>query len=116
MRLEVADELIIEGVARAAERLLTSEELIARVADAICNRFELLTPEQAAGIIDKTTRTLADNHVAWGLDKSVAFGATNPLYFLSQVLERARAKVIKGRRAETAEHRPLNGKGVKATH
>lgn len=98
MTIEIPDELITAGVARAAEKFLASEEVVNKIVDAICRRFELLTPEQAASILGVTTRTLADRHVEWGLDKSVAFGATNPFYFLSQILTRARAKIIAGRK------------------
>lgn len=99
MTIEIPDAAIVEGVARAAETMLASEQLIERVVDAICQRFELVPPDVAAAILGKTPRTLADNHIEWGLDKSVAFGATNPLYFLSQVIERAREKVVKASKA-----------------
>jgi hypothetical protein len=95
--VHIPDELIEAGVATAVERLFAGPAFAERVADAICQRFELLTPEEAAALLGVTKRTLADNHVEWGLDKAVAFGPTNPRYFLSQVLERARQKVIKGR-------------------
>jgi hypothetical protein len=98
VKIEIEDETIVAGIARAAENLLSADTLIERVADAIALRFELLEPQAAAALLDITPRTLADNHVAWGLDKSVAFGASNPRYFLSQILERARAKVLKGAR------------------
>lgn len=98
MRLEFEGREFAELVAeKIADRLLAREDLISRIADAIALRLELLTPAEAAAFLDVTTRTLADNHVDWSLDKSIAFGATNPRYFLSQVLERARKKVIKGK-------------------
>jgi hypothetical protein len=110
MKLEFEDELIIEGVARAAERILLSGAFADRIADAIAQRFELLTPADAAAVLDNlTTRTLADNHVEWGLDKSVAFGPANPRYFLSQILERAKAKVIKGRKTAPANAVKMEG-------
>lgn len=104
MKIEFADELVIEGVARAVERALLSEAMIERVADTIAQRFELLTPQQAAAILDKSTRWLRENDREIGLDKSVAFGATNPMYFLSQVVELAKAKVVRGRRAEAGKN------------
>jgi hypothetical protein len=97
MKIEIPEDLVIAGVAAAAEELLTSERLVDRIADAIVARFELLTPEVAAAILEVTPRTLRDQAVQWGLDKSTAFGATNPRYFLSQILERAREKKLKGR-------------------
>lgn len=102
MKIEFSDELIIEGVARAAERLLLSEQLVERVATAIAMRFELIEPEVAADILGVTTATLRTNHVAWGLDKSLAFGATNPRFFLAQLLERSKekSKVVAGRKPE----------------
>ncbi|MEQ1862802.1 MAG: hypothetical protein ABMA13_23010 [Chthoniobacteraceae bacterium] len=100
MKIEFADELVIEGVARAVERALMSPAMIERVAESISQRFELITPAEAAGLLDKTTRWLRENDRGIGLDKSVAFGATNPMYFLSQVLELARAKVVRGRQGE----------------
>jgi len=100
MKIEIDDALLVAGVARATAELLAGDALIERIADAVCQRLEMLTPEEAAGLLGVTTRTLADRHVAWGLDKSLAFGASNPRYFLSQVLERARAKVLKGKRPD----------------
>lgn len=117
MKLELPDELLAEKIAaEICARVVTDEwiqRLVDRVADAICQRLELLDPAEAAGMLQVTTRTLQDNHVAWQLDKSVAFGATNPRFFLSQVLKRAREKMIKG---QTPPARRVNGKGVVATH
>jgi hypothetical protein len=96
MTIEIPDEVCSEGVSRAVERILASEELVNKIANAICQRFELLRPEEAAAILEVTPRTLAERHVAWGLDKSFAFGATNPRYFLSQILTRAREKIVQG--------------------
>ena len=86
MNVEIPDEILIAGVARAAEALLASENLMDRVAGAIALRLELLEPHAAADLLGVTTRTLQDNHVAWQLDKSLAFGPSNPRYFLSQIL------------------------------
>ena len=98
MNIEISDELIIEGIARATERILSSDELVNRIADAICERLELLDAGEAAAVLGVTTRTLSDRHVDWGLDKSVAFGATSPRYFLSQIIARAHERVIVGRK------------------
>jgi hypothetical protein len=103
LHFDLPAEVIIEGFARAAERVLLSPALVERVADAICLRFELLDPAAAAALLTTTERTLRDNHVEWELDKSTAFGATNPRYFLSQVIDRAKAKVIKGRKPATPQ-------------
>ncbi|HEV7401483.1 MAG TPA: hypothetical protein VGO11_01100 [Chthoniobacteraceae bacterium] len=100
--MEIDREIIVDGVALAIERLLTTgagaERLGELVADAVLKRLELLTPRETAGILDISTRTLEQKHVEWSLDKSVAFGVTNPRYFLSQVIDRAKAKAIKGRK------------------
>ena len=61
----------------------------------------MLTPEEAAGFLTVTTKTLGANHVDWGLDKSIAFGVTNPRYLLSQIVERLKAKMIKGKKPKT---------------
>ncbi len=100
MKLEFDDELIIEGVARAAERLLSSEQFMERIVDAIILRFDALTPLEAAKFLDVTTRTLSENHIEWGLDKSVVLGASNPRYFLSQIIARLKTKIVAGRRSE----------------
>ena len=96
--LNIPAEWFVEGVARGIERgLANNPALIERLADAICVRFELLAPAEAAALLDKTVRTLMDNHIEWGLDKSIAFGIQNPKFFLGQVIARAREKVIKGK-------------------
>jgi hypothetical protein len=101
MSLEITPEMMIEAMALGFQRELEKSgamDLFAeRVADKICERFELLTPRETAALLDFDERTLREKWQTWGLDKSVAFGASNPRFFLSQVLERARAKVIKGR-------------------
>lgn len=100
---DLPDELVIEGVARAAERVLfSSNEFAERVADRILERLELLTPTEAAAVLGVSERRLGEVHKAWGLDKSVALGFTNPRYFLSQVLARMREKVVKGNGAVPA--------------
>lgn len=112
MNVHLPDELVIAGVAAAAERLLDGDRLIDRVADAIVQRMELLTPEQAAGMLDVTARTLRDRDAEWGLDKSMAFGPSNPRYFLSQILERARAKKLNGRAMDRHQKQPPTLKAV----
>jgi hypothetical protein len=97
--MNISDDLLVEGMARAMERLLADDGRLAdRVAEAICRRLELMTPEEAAAMLGVHARTLGERHRDWGLDKSVTFGATNPRYFLSQVLARAQARVVEGRR------------------
>ncbi len=99
-------EIFLEGIARGTERLLQSPEFTDRLADKVADRvallFELLEPKVAAGLLDVTTATLNNNHVDWRLDKSVAFGLTNPRFFLSQVIARSREKVLKGKREKGA--------------
>jgi hypothetical protein len=96
-------DLFLEGVATGVERLLANQKFVdllaGKVADAIALRFEILEPEAAAALLGVTARTLNDNHIDWSLDKSLAFGATNPRYFLSQIIERAREKVRKGKQS-----------------
>jgi hypothetical protein len=98
------DELFIEGVALGVRQMLGDERFFSIVAqmaaDAIAKRFELLDPTEAANLLRVTAKTLTDNHREWGLDKSVAFGAKNPRYFLSQILERAAEKTVNGRRTD----------------
>lgn len=99
--LDVPQEPLMRLIAELfVERMLGDDRLIDRVADVICARFELLDPPAMAAVISTSERALRQNHVKWGLDKSTAFGPTNPLYFLSQALERAKAQVIRGRRPQ----------------
>jgi hypothetical protein len=103
------DELFIEGIARGIQRTLEEDSiwLGGKIADAIAKRFELLDPTEAANLLRVTAKTLADKHVEWGLDKSVAFGAKNPRYFLSQILQRAAEKTVNGRRVDSRTLRKL---------
>jgi hypothetical protein len=112
MKVEIDEELVVRGVALAAERLLLGEALVERVADAICQRFELVDAAAAAALLDVTPKTLAERHADWGLDKSLAFGATNPRYFVSQVLARAREKVLKGRSPAVPGEIRLSGRAA----
>jgi hypothetical protein len=102
VKVEINDAVLATAIAdNISENLLQSEALIERIADTIVRRFELLTPAEAAFVIGNISkRTLTENHVSWGLDKSVAFGLSNPRYLLSQILHRASEKVIKGRSAK----------------
>jgi len=105
------DEIFIEGVARGVRGLLEDEKFLFIVAhttaDAIAKRFELVDATEAANLLRVTAKTLADKHVEWGLDKSVAFGAKNPRYFLSQILQRAAEKTVNGRRSDSRTLRRL---------
>jgi len=101
MRLEIDEQVLGNAIAdRLTAAILQSPDFIERIVDGILLRFEILTPAETAAIIDVTTRTLGENHVKWGLDKSVALGDQLPKYFLSQVIERLKAKAIKGRKPE----------------
>ncbi len=99
--MEITPDMMIEAMARGFQRELersgAMERLADRVADKICERFEILTPPEAAALLTVAERTLRDNHAEWRLEKSVALGISNPRYFLSQVLARLREKVIKAR-------------------
>lgn len=109
MITESPSEIFLEGVARGTERFLADEQftdrLAEKVAEKIALRFEVLTPKAAAALLEVTERTLGGTvpgheepwHVEHGLDKSIALGTTNPRYFLSQVHEHLKSKVIKGR-------------------
>jgi hypothetical protein len=96
------DELLIEGVARGIQRTLESKQYVDLIAEktaaALALEFEILTPRQAAVLLDVTKDTLQINHIEWGLDKSLALGPKNPRYLLSQIIERLKEKVVKGRR------------------
>lgn len=102
MSLELTKEDLIEAAARGFERVLSRPENQAMIAEAtataIAQRFELLEPEAAAALLGKAEVTLRRNHVEWGLDMSLAFGREGNVFFLSQVIERAKAKVIRGRK------------------
>ena len=97
MKLEFPDELI-PAIARefAAQPVVMAAVLKAE--------DDLLTLAEAAAILEVTKETLATNHIAWGLDKSVAFGLTNPRYFRSQINARAREKVVKGKKRTTTDY------------
>jgi hypothetical protein len=104
MNLPIDEHALAEAIAeKVANALLANTTLIDRIVDAICLRFEILTPAETATLLDITTRTLGENHVKWGLDKSVAFGPQMPFYLLSQIIERLRAKVVKGSRLKEEE-------------
>jgi len=99
LSLEVPAEVLLGRIAdRFVDQILGAdgERFIERIADAIAQRFELLDPQAAAALLATTERTLRTNHVEWSLDKSVAFGASNPRYFLSQIIARAKSRVIQG--------------------
>lgn len=115
MSLELTKEDLIEAAARGFERALCTPDNRALLAEAITasvvQHFELVPPTVAASILDKAEITLQRNHVEWGLDKSVAFGRETPLYFLSQILARAKAKVIAGRAAGNVTEFPSRRAG-----
>jgi len=110
-RKMTTDEVLIEGIARGVRETLEGENFLFLVAhttsEALAKRFELLDQTEAAHLLRVTAKTLADNHIDWGLDKSVAFGAKNPRYLLSQILERAADKMVKGRRTDARTLRRL---------
>jgi len=94
MSTSIADELVIEGVSRAFERVLVSQpdladRLLTRMAELHC---ELMTPQEAAEMIGVTVPILRANWRDYGLEKSLAFGQNDPRYFRSQVVEAARRK------------------------
>lgn len=100
--MEVSDKVLAQGVALALRETLTrpefQAELAERVAGVLAEMMEMVPPQAAAELLGKTERTLRDNAREWGLRKSVAFGSTNRVYFLSDILRRAGSKVIAGRR------------------
>lgn len=104
MNIELTKEDMIAAAALGFERVLARPENQQMLADAaaagIARMFELLSPAAAAELLGKAEVTLQRNHEEWGLDKSVAFGRETPRYFLSQIVERAKAKVIRGRKVD----------------
>jgi hypothetical protein len=97
MTLEIDEKVLGEAIAtKVADALLNNQQLIDRIVDGICLRFEILTPAETAALLDVVTRTLGENHVKWGLDKSVALGDQLPRYLLTQVVARLKEKVVKG--------------------
>jgi hypothetical protein len=107
--MEITEQHIIEGLALGAERFFAAvfsapedrAALIQAVAEA---KTEVMDTEQAAAFLGfKAARTLAENHVGWGIDRSTALGPTEPRYLRSQLLEALKARRIKGRaKAATA--------------
>ncbi len=96
MKLEIPEELLIEGVARGVERgLINNPELVNRLTSAICMQFEVLNAKQAAGLLGVTARTLEVNRKKWGLNRSVALGFSNPRYLLHEVIEAVKNRTLK---------------------
>jgi hypothetical protein len=100
--MELDPEHIIEGVARAFERAIAADpkleqRLLERMAEL---RSELMIPGEAAKMIGCTTATLLRNWKVWGLEKSTAFGPTEPRFFRTQIMEASRdaAKLLRGRK------------------
>lgn len=98
--ITVPDELVIAGVARAMAAWLREPETGERVARhlAEAQRSEVMTTAEAAELLRCSTKTLLANHVEWQITKSVALGEDNPRFYRSQIMERMRAKEIKGRK------------------
>lgn len=99
MSMEIPPELIIEGIARAVGGWLARPEVEERIVNRVAElRSELMTTAEASDLLRVCTKTLKANHVEWEMDKSVALGANEPRFFRSQVMERMKSKVVKGRR------------------
>jgi hypothetical protein len=100
MSIELTHEDMMEAMARGFERVFSAPEMREVVATALADgiglQMELLSPSGAAELLGCDESTLRRNHRAWGLDKSVRFGRETPFYFLSQIVARAREKVIEG--------------------
>jgi hypothetical protein len=99
--IELPQELIIEGVARAFTQFLEAhpdlgEKLLDRMAELHC---ELLTPCEAADMIELTRETLREKYRDYGFTKSLVLGPNEPRYFRSQIVEamKREGKVINGR-------------------
>lgn len=109
--ITIPDELMIEGMARAFERVLAPAQ-VERVCDKIAElRAELLTTAEAAELLRVTPATLLKNHVEWGVTKSVALGADNPRFYRSQILGCVHAKEIRGREKVTEFPEPRRKAG-----
>lgn len=93
----IADELVIEGIAKAFGAFLDKpeigERLIAKMAEL---RSELMTTQEAADMLRIAPKTLRANHVEWKIDKSVALGPDEPRWYRAQIMARVRAKEVKG--------------------
>ena len=93
----IADELVIEGIAKAFGAFLDKpeigERLIAKMAEL---RSELMTTQEAADMLRIAPKTLRANHVEWGITKSVALGPDEPRWYRAQIMARVRAKEVKG--------------------
>jgi hypothetical protein len=103
MHIEIPEALVPQIVhafaANPALRSFVKAELL-HIAAELKEADDLLSAEKAAALLGITKRTLQDNHRAWGLDKSVAFGLDKPFFFRSQILRRAKEKVMRGRAQE----------------
>lgn len=95
---------LVEAVSAALATNADLRGLLAAELRAVANEIkaedDLISQRELADKLGVTPRTLSDNHVAWGLDKSLRFGPDKPFYFRSQVAQRAREKVIKGKQPE----------------
>jgi hypothetical protein len=98
MSLELTEEMMIEGVARAMERMLPAfAELVAdRVAEKVAELIDLVPPRVAAGFLDMSVSTLREKASGEGLDKFVGLGREYPFFSLTQLLEKVKDKVVRG--------------------
>jgi hypothetical protein len=100
MKIDLPEEMMALLVKEVANNLgLRSflKDELRRVAAELKDEDDLIPPEKAAAMLCVTPATLRANYVEWGLDKSVAFGHARPFYFRSQIIARAKEKVVKGR-------------------
>lgn len=98
--MNIPDELIVAGIARAMADWLRDAETAERVARHIAagQLSELMTPAEAAELLRTTPDTLMKKYVAWKLDVSTALGVTHleggkmriesPRFYRSQIMAR----------------------------
>lgn len=93
--MNIPDELIVEGVRKAVSEFLAggpaAEKLLAKVAEL---QMELLTTAEAAALLRIAPKTLRKNARKWGLRQSVAFGAGDPRFFRTQILQTAQGRAV----------------------
>ena len=109
MKIEIDNELMIEGVARALSRWLESEpEVGERILTCMAElRSELMTPAETAAALSIAVATLRENWRDYGLEKSTALGPNEPRYFRSQVMMAMKRhdKLLRGRAPRVVETR-----------
>jgi hypothetical protein len=93
--MNIPDELIVQGVREAVAAWLAGGPAADRIAAKVAElHTELLTTAEAAALLRVAPKTLRKNAGKWGLRQSVAFGAGDPRFFRSQIVERAKERTV----------------------